>query len=393
MDVPASLQDFSLLQGGPFLLLRRRFHLLRPGRPTLRWRLLALTLLGWLPLLLLTAVRGEPAALRAFLLDYHVHTQLLISLPVLIAAERYVDKRLALAVRQLVSSELIEAENLSALDDAARKAQRLRSLGLVEAGLLLVSYMLSFWQQLPKQHVEWLFADGEGHLTPAGLWYVAGSLPLFRFMVLWWLWRGAVWALFLFRVSRMPLALRPTHPDFTGGLRFLSTCQSSFSVVVFALACASASATRHLNRVSPTEDPLRYASPQLVLALIAFILVFAPLLPFGIPLLRAKRRGVLQFSALAAHHSRDFERRWFDPQGGPQGAPGNSERPLLGAAEFSSLADLGTSFDVTHRMRLIPWGRRPLLSVAAAALAPLVPLLIVDRQFLALVLQLIQNLL
>lgn len=393
MDVPASLQDFSVLQGGPFLQLRRRIPLLRPGRPTLLWRLLALTLLAWLPLLLLSLLRAEPAALQAFLLDYHVHTRLLLSLPLLIAAKRYVDRRLAFAVRQLVSSELIEAGSLRDLTDAASKARRLQSLGLVEAGLLLLTYALSFLKQFSEQHPEWLFTGGEGHLSPAGMWYAAVSLPLFRFLVLWWLWRGVVWTLFLFRVSRLPLALRPTHPDQTGGLRFLCTCQGSFSVVIFALACSAASAARRLSQVSPAEDPLRYASPLLALALLALVLVFGPLLPFCGPLRRAKRRGELQFSAMAAHHSRDFERRWFESMDSPPKAAGTSENLLLGAPEISSLADMGTAFDVTHRMRLFPWSRRPLLAVTAAALAPLVPLLILDRQFLAVLLQLVQHLL
>ncbi|WNG55436.1 hypothetical protein F0U59_12085 [Archangium gephyra] len=384
MDVPASLHDFSLFRGGPFLLLRRRRRLLQPGRPTLLWRLLALTLLSWLPLLLLTLLRAGPAGFRAFLLDYHVHTQLLISLPVLIAAERYVDQRLSAAVRQLVSSELIEAGSLGALDAAARKAKQLRSQGLIEAGLLLVSYALSFLKRFSAQHPEWLFANGGEHLSPAGTWYAAVSLPLFRFLVLWWLWRGAVWALFLFRVSRLSLALKPTHPDLTGGLRFLCICQGSFSPIIFALACSSASAARRLNHVSPTEDPLRYASPLIALALVALVLVFGPLLPFWGPLVKAKRRGELRFSTLAAQHSRDFERRWFE---------GQARRPLLGAPEFSSLADLGTAFDVTYRMRFFPWSRWPFLLVAAAALAPMVPLLILDRQFLALLLQLVQHLL
>lgn len=392
MDIPASLQDFSLLQGGPFLQLRRRLHLLRPGRPALRWRPLAPTLLGWLPLLLLTLLQGEPGALRAFLRDFHVHTQLLLSLPLLIAAERHVDRRLAVAVRQFVASELVEARGVRALEAAAHKARQLRSQGYVEAGLLLFSYALSFLKQFSMQHPEWLFANGEGHLSPAGTWYVAVSLPLFRFLVCWWLWRGVIWAVFLFRVSRLPLALRPTHPDLAGGLRFLCTCQGSFAIVILALACSSASATRLLSQVGPAEDPLKYANPLLTLALIALILVFGPLLSFWGPLLRAKRRGELQFSALAAHHSRDFERRWFESQDGQREAEGRPEPPLLGATEFSSLADLGTAFDVTHRMRLFPWSRRPVVAVVTAALAPLVPLLILDQQFLAVLWQLAQNL-
>jgi hypothetical protein len=391
MDLPASLQDFSLTRGGPFLDLRRWLHLVPSRRPNLLGRLLAFTLLGWLPLLVLTLPRGAPT-LHSFLLDFHIHIQLLISLPVLIAAESYVDCRLALAARQLVAEELVAAEHLPALDAAAREAKRLRSLGLVDAGLLILSYSLSFVEELGEKHPAWLTGDGSPP-TLAGWWYLAVSLPLFRFLVLWWLWRGTVWALFLFRVSRLPLALKPTHPDFTGGLRYLGTCQGSFSIVVFALACTTASATRQLSRGSPTEDPIAYAIPQLVLALVAVVFVFAPLLPFCGPLLRAKRRGEFHFSVLAARHSRDFEGRWFDSQAGAAQAPDAPGLPLLGAPDISSLADLGTAFDVTHRMRWFPWSRPPILAVFLAALAPLLPLLILDKEFLALLLQLAQKLL
>lgn len=392
MDVPASLQDFSLIRGGPFLPLRRRLHLVPSRRSRPLWRLAAVTLLAWLPLLVLTAARGEPA-LHAFLRDVHIHIQLLLSLPVLIAAEPYIDRRLARAVRQFITSELVTAEHLHALEAAAREAKRLRSLGLVEAGLLVLSYAPSFVQGLGEKHPEWLAGDGR-HPTLAGGWYLAVSLPLFRFLVLWWLWRGIGWSLFLFRVSRLPLALKPTHPDLVGGLRFLCTCQGSFSAVIFALACTTAGSTRQLSRMGPTEDPMAYATPQLALALVAVLVVFAPLVFFCPLLVRAKRRGEHYFSALAALHSRDFERKWFDSQqAGSARAPGSPGLPLLGAPEFSSLADLGTAFEVAHRMRLFPWSRRPILAVALAALVPLVPLLILDRQFLAILLQLAQKLL
>jgi hypothetical protein len=279
MDVPASLQDFSLIRGGPFLPLRRWLHLTPSRRPHPLRRVLALPLLAWLPLLVLTVTRGEPS-LHAFLLDFPIHIRLLLSVPLLLAAEPFVDHRLALAARQLVTSELVPAEHLHALDAAAREAKRLRSLGLVEAGLLVLSYALSLVQELGEKHAEWLTGDGR-HPTLAGGWYLAVSLPLFRFLVLWWLWRGIAWSFFLFRVSRLPLALKPTHPDFTGGLRFLCNAQSSFSLVVFALACTTAGVTRQLSRMGPTEDPLRYATPQLVLALVAVLLVFAPLAFFS----------------------------------------------------------------------------------------------------------------
>jgi hypothetical protein len=82
----------------------------------------------------------------------------------------------------------------------------------------------------------------------------------------------------------------------------------------------------------------------------------------------------MAFSALAAWHSRQFERKWFR---------GRTGEKLLGAPEFSSLIDLGSSFTVARSMRLFPIDRRSLLDFAVAALAPLPILLMMDRQFLA----------
>ncbi|MGZ3458197.1 MAG: hypothetical protein ACXU86_06770 [Archangium sp.] len=393
MDVPASLQDFSLIRGGPFPQLQQRLHFVPSKRPLPRWRLLALMGLGWLPLLLLAALRGE-AALRALLRDIPIHVQMLVSLPLLIAAAPYVDSRLALTVRQFVSSELVAEDGLHALDAAAREATRLRSQWRVEAGLLLLAYALSF-AHLPggEQHLGWLTAAGEDHPTLAGGWYLAVSRPLFRFVVLWWLWCGTVWTHFLFRLSRRPLALRATHPDYLGGLRFLCNCQGSFSIIVFALACTVATATWQMSRSSPTEDFLRYASPLLILALVSLVLLFAPLGFFCGQLARTKRLGELHFSALASLHSRDFERKWFAPQDSQERGPDVPTEEILGSPDVSSLIDLGSSFDVTHRMRLFPWSRRPMLAVIIAALAPLAPLLMMNRQFLELLLQLARDLL
>ncbi len=49
------------------------------------------------------------------------------------------------------------------------------------------------------------------------------SLPLFQFTIYRWYVRLGMWAWFLWKVSRAPLALNPAHPDKCGGLGFLSS--------------------------------------------------------------------------------------------------------------------------------------------------------------------------
>ena len=92
MLAPASAgtQDFSLVLGGPLYQVFRRAHLSGPVLEQLGRRIWVLTLVAWLPLLLLTLASGQawgsPSALP-FLRDIEAQVRLLVALPVLIAAE------------------------------------------------------------------------------------------------------------------------------------------------------------------------------------------------------------------------------------------------------------------------------------------------------------------
>lgn len=375
MDVPASLLNFSLVQG-PVLGWSRRRAL--PRRAS-RWaRILALTLVSWLPLLALSLLDGG-AVSRAFLRDAATHVQFLVSLPLLVASERYIDLSLSAAVRQFVVSELIAAKDLPRYEGIANSVVRTRRSVLIEAGLLVLSFAASF---LDVPHLtsrpSWLHAEPRGPLTLAGGWYLAVSMPLLRFQLLRWLWHGVLWARFLFKVSRLPLALVPTHPDAAGGLGFLGTVQASFSLIVLAVA---ATLTAHRLPHAPTADFTDYALHLFAFALLCLVVVFAPLLPFFRQLLRAKQKGDQDLSAVAAWHSQRFERRWFHREL-PEGLD------PLSADDFSSLADLGTSFKTTRGMRSLPVDLRAALTVVAAAMAPLVPLLLANRRFIEVVLEL-----
>ncbi|GMU01686.1 hypothetical protein KH5H1_58060 [Corallococcus caeni] len=369
MDVPASLLDFSLVQGSAFHRRRSPARPLRVSRPV---RILVLTLVGWLPLLALSLLQGGPSVSHAFLRDLGIHVEFLVSLPLLIAVERYIDLSLKAAVRQFVVSELIETKDLATFEGIARGVMRLKRSASIEAGLLVASFAVSFMDLPHQANPAWVHAEPGGPLTLAGGWYLVVSMPLIRFLLLRWLWRSVLWAVFLFRVSRLPLALVPTHPDLAGGLGFLGTCQASFALIV--LAVASTLTAQRLGR-APSADLTDYALHLFAFALLSVVVVFAPLAFFSRQLLIAKRRGDHAFSGVAAWHSRHFEQRWFHRE-----LPAGQE--LLGAPEFSSLVDLGSSFSVARRMRWFPVDVRAALAVLIAAMAPMVPLLFANRRFL-----------
>src|SRR6516165_5273176 len=87
--------DFSLVLGGPLFQLFRKAHLEGDHLELLPRRLLILTMVAWLPLLLLTLGSSAGNVTRlSFFHDVEVHVRFLIALPVLIAAELLVHVRI-----------------------------------------------------------------------------------------------------------------------------------------------------------------------------------------------------------------------------------------------------------------------------------------------------------
>jgi hypothetical protein len=94
------------------------------------------------------------------------------------------------------------------------------------------------------------------------------------------------------------------------------------------------------------------------------ILAFGPLLVFAGQLWDSQIRGRYQYGSLATDYTRQFQARWFD----------RPERDdVLGTADIQSLADLRNGYDVVAKMRIVPFGPRAVIAVAAAALIPMIP--------------------
>ena len=90
-------QNFSLVLGGPLYQLLRRAHLSDNAVSVVRRRMVVIALLGWLPLLILSAVQGNlwgKSVAVPFLLDLEVHIRFLIVVPLLVIAELVVHQRL-----------------------------------------------------------------------------------------------------------------------------------------------------------------------------------------------------------------------------------------------------------------------------------------------------------
>jgi hypothetical protein len=118
-------QDFSLVLGGPLFQLLRRTHLAGDAMELLRQRILLISLVAWLPLLVLSLAEGQALGGRVavpFLLDVEVHIRFLIALSLLIVAELVVHQLMRFVVRQFLERNLISQALCHGSSDAARRA-------------------------------------------------------------------------------------------------------------------------------------------------------------------------------------------------------------------------------------------------------------------------------
>ena len=377
MPEPNFLQesdDFSLVLGGPLFQLFRRSHLAGDHLELLHRRIVIITVIAWLPLLILATFGPHPASIKgiSFFHDVEVHVRFLVALPILIGAELLVHLRIRPVVRRFVERRIVLPEDLPRYHAAIQSAVRLRNSIPFEVSLLLFVYTFGLWlwhnRIGPDTSTWYAMPGGRWHLTPAGYWYVFVSIPILQFILLRWYMRLFIWFRFLWQVSRINLNLIPTHPDRCAGIAFLGKSVYAFGPILFAQGAMLAGliATRVLYR---GESLLSFKLQ--IGGFVAFFVfaILGPLLMFTPRMASARRKGLADYGLLAQRYVESFEQKWVlrDP---------SSSEELLGAADIQSLADLGNSYGLVRDMRSVPFGLEDITRLAAATGAPLVPLLL-----------------
>ncbi|MGZ6070565.1 MAG: hypothetical protein ACXWK8_05075 [Myxococcaceae bacterium] len=371
--LPPARYDFSLVLGGPLYQLFRSAHLSGPVLEQLWRRIWVITLVAWLPLFCLTAMAGQlfgPPSPLPFLRDIDSQARFLIALPVLIAAELVVHQRTRSVVVQFIDRGIVRPADQPRFDAALASALRLRNSIVLEVGLLVLVATLGQWlwrTTISLDRPSWrgaLGADGI-HLTPAGIWYLAISLPITQFILLRWYLRLFVWFRFLWQVSRLDLHLVPTHPDRAAGLSFLGKSTYAFAPLLFAQGALLAGiiGTRVLYGGA---NLMSFKVDALALVGLLLLLVLAPLTVFTPRLSQAKRVGLAAYGKLGSEYVKAFEDKWIRHP-----VP---ESELLGTGDIQSLSDLGQSYSVIREMNVVPFGTQDIGRLALATAAPLLPL-------------------
>jgi hypothetical protein len=343
------------------------------GRAIL-FRALGAILIAWVPMAVLSAVEGlalGPTRRESFLLDVAAYSRFLIALPLLIMAEGFALPLLGHIVRHLARPELLPETERPRYDAAVARASRLVRSPLAAMIMIAVAYVATIQAgraAYPADVETWVTAttNGARALSWAGLWRTFVSQPLYVVLVLMWLWRAAVWAIFLRKVSRLELRLVASHPDHMGGLRFVMASLRAFSPVGLALAVGISGAIAERVIVGGTR--VTEFAPVIGVVVVALLLLFVgPLFVLSKPLKKIRTRAIFSYGRLASGVGYHFEREWLRPaEDVPAGA--------LQSAEFSATTDLYSIITNANTVRVIPIDLNGVVPLVLAILLPFVPL-------------------
>jgi hypothetical protein len=368
--------DFSLMLGGPLYQLYLRTRLARPVLQLVVRRMVDISLICWLPLLLLAAAGGHllGGVPVPFLRDVEVHIRFLLALPLLIAAEVLVQTRIRKIVPQFLTRDLVAPQDRGRFEELVASAMRLRNSVAAEVILLVLVITVGHWiwrQNLTLPVSAWYAVDqGAGpHLTAAGWYYAHVSLSIFRFMLLRWYFRIFIWCRFLWQVRKMPLQFNYYHADRVGGLGFLTDSALAFAPVITSQTMVVAGFI---------FDHIFYAGEKLAsfymemagLVIFGLLVLIFPLAFFAVRLANAGRIAKRELGIVASHYVNAFRGKWVE--GGVRDV--RDGETLLGTADIQSLADMANSFAVVSEMRLVPINKQTLIRLVILIGFPLLPL-------------------
>ena len=368
-DVPREAR--SLFAGGPVQRLQSWLGLIREGKPRLAQLALLAVLVGWVPLMLLTALHGDlvrPDVANAFLPDFGVHARFLLATPLLILAEALCVPRLSAVVQQFLEARLVSDADRPRYDLAVASSQRLMRSRSVDVALFVLAYALvlvSAKATPPDTVPGWHGQLNTFACTPAGWWGLLISLPLLLWLLLGWLWRICVWTRFLWLMNRLRLQLNPSHPDHAGGLRFVGLSLEGFLPVAFAVGVIAAGPVAN-QVVHHHLDPLHFKSVAFGAAGIVVFVCVGPLLLFVRRLIDVHHQGMLEYGSLAMHMGDRFRSRYMSPR----------QRPDQATIDMSDFTGTNASYSIAANafsVQILPMELRSVGLLIVTTFLPFVP--------------------
>lgn len=367
MEQLATIEELSLL-GGPLHRVGCRLGLVRGGTNTFPLGV-ALGAFLWTVLIALTLIDGIGDQIFS-LPVIGGHVRLLAAIPLFFLCETFVDPRMTTFVHMIVRSKIVPRNELPALESIVASITRCKDSWLAEGIFLLAAGLLSLIA--PRLGLSGATAafgshNAAGEITMTAQWYWIVCLPFFRFLMLRWVWRLGLWSYFLWRLVRLELHLIPTHPDSAAGLGYLELIQSHFMPLVLAISVVQSAAFAEEIATGKMLFEALYPAVAITLFLEA-VLFLGPLLIVAPKLWACRVKGLSKYMEFAASYINDFDKKWLGAKASPE--------TLLGTSDLQSLADLANSMNIVRNMSWLPMSQHLLMSLAIAALLPIVPLIL-----------------
>jgi hypothetical protein len=370
--------SFSPVQGGPLSRFRKAVGLVPEGSLGLLRRTAAIVALAWLPLVVgaffaREALKGQSA--DPLLGHFGVNARFLISVPLLIFAEVYMERIIPPMISHFVSSGLVGARTLPQFRAALESAKRFRDSvwGSVFVLAALASvFLLAGTSFALGEDVSWAVSTigGRAELGFAGWWYLLVSRPIFVGLLAVWFWRLVVLWRLVWTVSKLELHLVASHPDAAGGLGFLEGTAVASVPLVLALSVVISGRWGHeVLHHGVHVDALK---PMAVVAVALSVVCFnGPLLLIGRGLREFKRSSLLEYGDLASRQNELVYQKWIRNK-----EVGDQE--ILNAPELGPVADVAAIYEAVAKMRFAPIGKQSLIPVIAATILPMIPVFAIE---------------
>jgi len=378
MKSPAFFEEnYSLTESGLINLWLKKLKL-DQKRGLLAILVLSIT---WLPLIISTAIDGTLYAGTGvtFLKDLAIQGRLLVGILMLILIKDIVYIRIPRVLQYIYEVLIPPNEKEHFISGALRRAKKSTDSIWSEIIFFLAVTIFAIspaeTTTLFLMQVEsgsWLISQKEGRevLSFAGNWAQYISIPIFQFLLLRWLWRYIVWLILLYRISKINLILKPTHPDGSGGIGIIILAQRNF--LMFFIACGMAISCVMINLLlnkGISFDVLKIE----ILGFIIFsiILLIFPLLFFMRKLIKTKYEGQLELSKAGINLSNKYEEEWVKPMG-------NEKKIAEDTVDPSMQVDYSGVYLLLQDLRIIPLRVSDVMFMAIALYLPFIPIFFIQ---------------
>lgn len=369
----ASLEEFSIVQGGWLYRIQRSMGLAMPDLQRVLLRPVLMALITWLPLLILSAIQGLAVGHRVnvpFLRDYSAHIRLLVALPILVMAEVVIDPRLRHAVKYFVISGLVTPSELPAFKRLIQDTSRIRDSVWPSIFVFICAFAPSIWIEgssfLETGSSTWhrIPSESGSVLSLAGWWFSIVSISFYRLWLFRWVWLMVLWTVFLHRVSRLKLRCIPVHPDHAAGLAFLTHTQRFFGLIGLSISIVLAAGFGN-EILYQGADFLKLRFMIISSALFVICALAAPLLVVTPLLLNVKREGLRTYGTLGAAYAQTFDSKWIK---------GNAAEgvDILSFPDSSTLTDYCSDYAVVREMKTFLLDKETVIALALPAALPMV---------------------